>query len=155
MTVKNFFRREGNPENESPTSVERGRALIKNRLEGATESVFYFLKLDQPAQQYRLVISPILAAMGATYLFIRQKAPGPAIDPLVESMQNFVGNELPQIFSSLKSGELPRWDVAKNMATLDTAMTALTLLFYIDSIKQTARVIVSKMKKESPPDKYE
>lgn len=150
---KNIFSQGDSHENEpsSKVSVERGKSFIKNRLETAGKSVLHFLKLDQPAQKDMLVISSALAAAGVAYLFIRQEAPGPAVDPLWESMQNFVSNELPKIFSSLKNAELPQWDLARNMGTADITMTVITSLFSIESIKEAARLIVNKMKKETAP----
>lgn len=112
------------------------------------ENVIHFLTLHQPAQKDMLVISSALATAGVAYLFIRQEAPGPAVDPLLKSMQNFINNELPHIFSSFKNSELPQWDLARNMGMADVTMTAITSLFFIEGIKEATRLIINKMRKE-------
>jgi hypothetical protein len=66
-------------------------------------------------------------------------------------MQNFISNELPQMFSSLKNAELPQWDLARNMGTADITMTVITSLFSIEGIKEAARLIIDKMRRETAP----
>lgn len=150
FTPQDSYEKEIETETPPTESVEKGRAFIRDKLEAAGNSVIKFLKLDQSAKLDRLAISAVLVAAGAAYLYIRHEFPGPEVDPLWQSMQNFINNELPRIISSLQNGSLPEWNLTKNMGAADVTMAAITSLFSLQSLKEAAHFIVSKVKKHNP-----
>lgn len=148
---KDIFPGDGDYKKESSkNNVERGQTFIQQKLAEAGKSVFHFLKFNEPPHKDMLVVSSALAMVGAAYLFIRQEAPGPAVAPLWENIQNFINHELPQIFSSVQNADIPTWDLTKNMGLADITMAAITLLFSLESIKEATRLIVNKMKQKEP-----
>lgn len=136
-------------------AVERGKEFLEGQLAKVGQAVIHYLKFDQPPNLDGLAVSSILAAAGAAYLYIRREFPGPEADLLWHSLQNFISHDLPQVFASLKNGEIPQWDTAKNIGAADTLLAVITSFFSIKGLKEAAHLVIAKINKQASPASYE